>query len=109
MGNRKNRKKEYKLSLKRQGLIKTADEKIEDTLQVVPSKSVISKSNLSLEEFSAISAVEGIRANLIETLYNEGIQSIADFKTHSEEEVLAFKGIGPATISKLKENGVHFR
>nr|MCR5492156.1 helix-hairpin-helix domain-containing protein [Streptococcus sp.] len=26
-----------------------------------------------------------------------------------EKEVLAFKGIGPATVNKLKENGVAFK
>lgn len=62
-----------------------------------------------MEEFSAISAVEGIRPKLIETLYNEGIQSVLDFEKFSEKEVLAFKGIGPATVNKLKENGVSFK
>ena len=46
---------------------------------------------------------------VFETLYNEGIQSVLDFEKFSEKEVLAFKGIGPATVNKLKENGVSFK
>lgn len=66
----------------------------------------VSKATLSLEEFSAISAVADIRSNLVETLYNEGIRSLADFANVTEKELLALKGIGPATVKKLKENGV---
>lgn len=96
MAKKKNRKKEYLLKLKRAGIIKAAT-------------NVVSKATLSLEEFSAISAVEGIRPKLIETLYNEGIKSVSDFKNFTEKDVLAFKGVGPATVNKLKENGVAFK
>ena len=100
MAKKKNRKKEYLLKLKRAGIIKAA--------ATVTAK-VVSKATLSLEEFSAISAVEGIRPKLIETLYNEGIKSVSDFKNFTEKDVLAFKGVGPATVNKLKENGVAFK
>lgn len=100
MAKKKNRKKEYLLKLKRAGIIKAAAKV--DT-------NVVSKATLSLEEFSAISAVEGIRPKLIETLYNEGIKSVSDFKNFTEKDVLAFKGVGPATVNKLKENGVAFK
>ena len=100
MAKKKNRKKEYLLKLKRAGIIK-ADAKV--------ATNVVSKATLSLEEFSAISAVEGIRPKLIETLYNEGIKSVSDFKNFTEKDVLAFKGVGPATVNKLKENGVAFK
>lgn len=100
MAKKKNRKKEYLLKLKRAGIIKAA-------AKVVTN--VVSKATLSLEEFSAISAVEGIRPKLIETLYNEGIKSVSDFKNFTEKDVLAFKGVGPATVNKLKENGVAFK
>ena len=100
MAKKKNRKKEYLLKLKRAGIIKAAA-KVATT--------VVSKATLSLEEFSAISAVEGIRPKLIETLYNEGIKSVSDFKNFTEKDVLAFKGVGPATVNKLKENGVAFK
>ena len=100
MAKKKNRKKEYLLKLKRAGIIKAAAK---------VAANVVSKATLSLEEFSAISAVEGIRPKLIETLYNEGIKSVSDFQNYTEKEVLAFKGIGPATVNKLKENGVAFK
>ena len=103
MAKKKNRKKEYLLTLKRAGMIKTAATTIKETTNIV------SKATLSLEEFSAVSAVEGIRPKLIETLYNEGIKSVVDFKNFTEKDVLAFKGIGPATVNKLKENGVAFK
>ena len=35
--------------------------------------------------------------------------SVAAFATVTEEEVLALKGVGPATVKKLKENGVSFK
>ncbi|MGO4925908.1 helix-hairpin-helix domain-containing protein [Streptococcus alactolyticus] len=104
MAKKRNRKKEYMLKLKRAGMLKTA---AASTLEA--ASKLVSKATLSLEEFSAISAVEGIRPKLIETLYNEGIQSVLDFEKFSEKEVLAFKGIGPATVNKLKENGVSFK
>lgn len=107
MATKKNRKKEYKLELKRQGLIKTVNVNTRQVSKVVAEK--VSKAKLTLEEFSAISAVEGLRANLVETLYEAGIQSLGDFANHSEDKVLALKGIGPATIKKLKENGVSFQ
>lgn len=103
MAKKKNRKKEYLLKLKRAGIIKTA------ATSTVKAANVVSKATLSLEEFSAISAVEGIRPKLVETLYNEGIKSVSDFQNYTEKEVLAFKGIGPATVNKLKENGVAFK
>ena len=53
--------------------------------------------------------MEGLRSNLVETLYNEGLTSAAAFAGVTEEEVLALKGVGPATVKKLKENGVSFK
>lgn len=102
----KNRKKEYKRALKRQGLIKTTL----PTKETSPVKSPVqSVAVLSLEKFSALGAVEGIRANLVATLYQAGIRSMADFKLQTEEDLLALKGIGPATVKKLKENGVSLK
>lgn len=102
----KNRKKEYKRGLKRQGLIKTTV----TVKETSPAKEAVqSAAILSLEEFSALGAVEGIRANLIATLYQAGIQSMVDFKQKTKEDLLALKGIGPATVKKLEENGVSFK
>lgn len=51
----------------------------------------------SLDEFSALAVVEGIRSDLVETLYAEGIHSAQAFK-EGRKELLALKGIGPATV-----------
>lgn len=48
--------------------------------------------------------MEGIRSDLVETLYAEGIHSAQAFKEWTEKELLALKGIGPATVKKLVEN-----
>lgn len=106
MAKAKNRKKEYKRGLKRQGLIKTTVPLKETSPAKAP---VQSAAVLSLEEFSALGAVEGLRANLVATLYQAGIQSMADFKQKTEDDLLALKGIGPATVKKLKENGVSLK
>lgn len=65
--------------------------------------------SLSLDEFSALAVVEGIRSDLVETLYAEGIHSAQAFKEWTEKELLALKGIGPATVKKLVENGASLK
>ncbi|MGT2933110.1 helix-hairpin-helix domain-containing protein [Streptococcus catagoni] len=138
MAKGKNNKKAYKRKLKRQGLLKTVLSNVEQTVETVIESGkaavqtaekvasstyedlkkeftgVISsteneKAPLTLEDFSALPALEGIRANLVETLYNSGIKSSEDFQTVAEEDILSLKGIGPATVKKLKENGVSFK
>ena len=42
-------------------------------------------------------------------LSKQDIKSAADFKNWTEKELLALKGIGPATIKKLKEHGISFK
>ena len=105
----KNRKKALKHQMKRQGLLKSTAPVVEKAQAPKENVAPVSQATLSLEEFSAISAVADIRSNLVETLYNEGIRSLADFATVTEKELLALKGIGPATVNKLKENGVTFK
>jgi len=73
------------------------------------AKEEVVATDLSLEAFAELSEVEGLRSNLVETLYNEGLTSVEAFATVTEEEVLALKGVGPATVKKLKENGVSFK
>ena len=58
--------------------------------------------DLSLEAFSELPEVEGLRSNLVETLYNEGLTSAADFASVTEDEVLSLKGVGPATVKKIE-------
>lgn len=111
----KNKKKAFKHRLKKQGLFNNlkapvppvAPQAVAET-QPVAKEEVVAK-DLSLEAFSELPEVEGLRSNLVETLYNEGLTSAAAFSGVTEEEVLALKGVGPATVKKLKENGVSFK
>lgn len=117
----KNKKKAFKHRLKKQGLFNNlkasvppvapvpsvAPQAVDET-QPVAEEEVVAK-DLSLEAFSELPEVEGLRSNLVETLYNEGLTSAAAFAGVTEEEVLALKGVGPATVKKLKENGVSFK
>lgn len=111
----KNKKKAFKHRLKKQGLFNNvkapvppvAPQAVAET-QPVAKEEVVAK-DLSLEAFSELPEVEGLRSNLVETLYNAGLTSAAAFANVTEEEVLALKGVGPATVKKLKENGVSFK
>ena len=42
-------------------------------------------------------------------IWHAGIESASDFEEWTEKEFLAIKGIGPATLEKLKEAGVKFK
>ena len=109
----KNKKKAFKHRLKKQGLFNNlkapvppvAPQPLAETKTV--AKEEVAAKDLSLEAFAELPEVEGLRSNLVETLYNEGLTSVAAFATVTEEEVLALKGVGPATVKKLKENGVY--
>lgn len=52
---------------------------------------------------------EGLHFDKKQLLLNAGLRSFKDFEKRTEREVLAIRGIGPATVRKLKENGVVFR
>ena len=114
----KNKKKAFKHRLKKQGLFNNvkapvppvppvASQPLAETKTV--AKEEVTAKDLSLEAFAELPEVEGLRSNLVETLYNEGLTSAEAFATVTEEEVLALKGVGPATVKKLKENGVSFK
>ena len=111
----KNKKKAFKHRLKKQGLFNNLKAPVPPVAPqpVVEPKTVtkeeVATTELSLEAFAELSEVEGLRSNLVETLYNEGLTSVEAFATVTEEEVLALKGVGPATVKKLKENGVSFK
>lgn len=111
----KNKKKAFKHRLKKQGLFNNVKAPVPPVAPqpVVEPKTVtkeeVATTELSLEAFAELSEVEGLRSNLVETLYNEGLTSVEAFATVTEEEVLALKGVGPATVKKLKENGVSFK
>lgn len=98
MAKKKNRKKEYLLKLKRAGIIKTAA-----TSTVKAAANVVSKATLSLEEFSAISAVEGIRPKFVETLYNEGIKSVSDSKITQKKKFWPLKELVQQQLTNLKK------
>ena len=120
----KNKKKAFKHRLKKQGLFNNVKAPVSPVAPVPPvppvapqpvaetktvAKEEVAAKDLSLEAFAELPEVEGLRSNLVETLYNEGLTSAEAFATVTEEEVLALKGVGPATVKKLKENGVSFK
>ena len=120
----KNKKKAFKHRLKKQGLFNNLKAPVPPVAPIPPvppvapqpvaepktvAKEEVATTDLSLEAFSELPEVEGLRSNLVETLYNEGLTSVEAFSTVTEEEVLALKGVGPATVKKLKENGVSFK
>lgn len=123
----KNKKKAFKHRLKKQGLFNNVKAPVPPVPPVAPvppvppvapqpvaetktvAKEEVVATDLSLEAFAELPEVEGLRSNLVETLYNEGLTSVEAFATVTEEEVLALKGVGPATVKKLKENGVSFK
>ncbi|KXT79352.1 helix-hairpin-helix domain-containing protein [Streptococcus sp. DD13] len=131
MGKNLKRKKQLRNALRRSGAIASPVTKIvEGTKKVVKraeqsadqagkvaSKTVkkavaatkehVQKTTGSVEELAA--KLEGLPLDRVKTFYEEGIQSFADFKNWTEKELLALKGIGPATIKKLQELGVKFK
>lgn len=53
--------------------------------------------------------MKGIQIDKGRNLCDVGILSQEDLEKHTEKEILAISGIGPATVKKLKENGVRFK
>ncbi|HFI0146986.1 TPA: helix-hairpin-helix domain-containing protein [Streptococcus suis] len=84
-------------------IVEKAVEQIQEIVAEVTSSAA------SLEDFLALPELEGIAAARLETFYQAGIQSVADFANHTEKELLALKGIGPATIKQLKEKGIELK
>lgn len=74
---------------------------------VEKTEAVVEKTVATVEEFAA--SLDGLALDRAQTFYDEGIKSVADFANWTEKELLALKGIGPATIKKLQENGVTFK
>ncbi len=108
MAKKRNRKKEYILGLKRQGLVKTAV----DVVKVISDKTEEVKKEVgtATQNFDKfVKELEGLAVSRLETFYAEGIKSAKDFAKWTEKELLALKGIGPATIKQLKEKGIAFK
>ena len=131
MSKKLNRKKQLRNSLRRAGAFSsTVTKVVEETKKVVKraeqsasqaGKAVSKKVEQAVEATKehaqkVANSVEDFAANLgglpldrAKTFYDEGIKSTSDFKNWTEKELLALKGIGPATIKKLKENGIKFK
>lgn len=121
--NRKKQLKKQLADLKRAGRVgvATAREAVETVVekaeaavehaveQVNEVVAEVTSSAASLEDFLALPDLEGIAAARLETFYQAGIQSVADFANYTEKELLALKGIGPATIKQLKEKGIELK
>ena len=131
MSKKLQRKKQLRNSLRRSGAFSNAINKVvEETKKVVKqaehvaseagkavskqvekaveaTKEQAHKLTTSVEDFAA--DLGGLPLDRAKTFYDEGIKSAADFKNRTENELLALKGIGPATIKKLKENGIKFK
>ena len=84
---------------------KAVSKKVEKTVEA--TKEQAQKVATSVEDFAA--NLGGLSVDRAKTFYDEGIKSATDFKNWTEKELLALKGIGPATIKKLKENDIKFK
>ena len=85
--------------------MKEAPKKVEKATKAVAKE--VKQVASSVEEFAA--SLEGVALDRAQTFSDEGIRSVADFANWTEKELLALKGIGPATIKKLQELGVKFK
>ena len=84
---------------------KAVSKKVEKTVEA--TKEQAPKVANSVEDFAA--NMGGLPLDRAKTFSDAGIKSASDFKNWTEKELLALKGIGPATIKKLKENGIKFK
>ncbi|EHI74992.1 hypothetical cytosolic protein [Streptococcus criceti] len=111
MSQKKNRKKALKLKMKRQGLLKG-----QPVQEAAPAKPAAPKKPAQTAaevkpapKADQVDVFAGLGATKQASLEEAGFKTLADFEKASEKEVLAVKGIGPAAITSLKENGVSFK
>ena len=108
MAKKRNRKKEYILGLKRQGLLKTTVEVVKVlTEKTEKVKKEVLTTTQNFDKF--VKELEGIATSRLERFYSEGIQSAKDFANWTEQELLNLTGIGPTTIKQLKDKGITFK
>ena len=119
MSKKQNRKKQLKHQLARlrkagsavAGTVAETAKKTAGTV-VEGAKEVVAdvKKELQPDDFDSFAAeLEGVAQARLETFYEEGIKSAKDFAKWTEKELLALKGIGPATIKQLKELGIKLK
>lgn len=96
--------------------VETATERVQEVVETVKEKVVegkevvqkaTKKAEASLEDLTE--ELTGLAAARVETFYEEGIRTAKDFSKWTEKELLALKGIGPATIKQLKELGIKLK
>lgn len=104
---KKQLRNELRLAKKQNGLATVSKVATVAEKAVEKTEAVVEKTVATVEEFAA--SLGGLALDRAQTFYDEGIQSVADFASWTEKELLALKGIGPATIKKLQENGVTFK
>ncbi|MBJ6745012.1 hypothetical protein JEQ21_00820 [Streptococcus sp. 121] len=80
------------------------DSTLSDLLKTLPQGNLDDLVHLFSEP-----SYEGLQFDKKRLLLNAGLRSFKDFEKKTEKEVLAIRGIGPATVRQLKENGVIFR
>lgn len=107
----KNRKKELKQELKRQGIIGQEHPKVisldaNTDITAIPTdaETVTITEKPSLAEFADTPELEGVRSDAVENIYNKGVTSTDELKDMSEDDLLEVKGVGPATVETLSEN-----
>ncbi|MFH0385445.1 helix-hairpin-helix domain-containing protein [Streptococcus sp. A11] len=88
---------------KAEAVVEHAVEQVKEVVAEVTSSAA------SLDDFLVLPELEGIAAARLETFFQAGIRSVADFANHTEKDLLALKGIGPATIKQLKEKGIDLK
>ncbi|MEQ9764196.1 hypothetical protein ABPS01_05930 [Streptococcus sp. ZJ151] len=52
---------------------------------------------------------DGIQFNIYRILFHENLRTTEDFQQITEKDLLAIKGVGQATLRKLKDNGAVFK
>ncbi|HFI0064478.1 TPA: helix-hairpin-helix domain-containing protein [Streptococcus suis] len=88
---------------KAEAVVEHAVEQVKEVVAEVTSSAA------SLDDFLALPELEDIASARLETFYQAGIRSVEDFANHTEKELLALKGIGPATIKQLKEKAIELK
>ncbi|MGT2667019.1 helix-hairpin-helix domain-containing protein [Streptococcus rifensis] len=88
----------------------TVTDRVQETAEAVVEKVEELKEQKATKAFDKfVAELDGVPTARLETFYAEGISSLKDFANWTEKELLALKGIGPATIKQLKDLGATFK